>query len=203
VAYRFGFSVELRTRFTKDWDILNVRAMAAGSIPALNDARIRFALPSGISSISLAGAAPVGSFKPNPWGLYDMLGNVANWVEDCVNSYSGYSGTPTDGSPNTSGDCASRVVRGGSWSSAPRQVRAAKRFASEPDAHYLHLESMPLSLLRNVAAERRNRRVKGREPLIAFFEGESTMEWPFATSLRRPGRRRPMTGVGGMKSRPR
>jgi hypothetical protein len=51
--YRFGFSTELKTRFTKDWDILNVRAMAAGLIPAVNDARMRFALPSGISSISL------------------------------------------------------------------------------------------------------------------------------------------------------
>jgi len=52
-AYRFGLSFELKTRFTKDWDILNVRAMAAGLTPALNDARMRFALPSGISSIWL------------------------------------------------------------------------------------------------------------------------------------------------------
>jgi hypothetical protein len=52
-GYLFGFSAELKTRFTKDWDILNVRAMEAGLIPALNDARIRFALPSGISSNSL------------------------------------------------------------------------------------------------------------------------------------------------------
>ena len=52
-AYRFGFSVELKTRFIKDWEILNVRAMAAGLIPALNDARMRFSLPSGISSFSL------------------------------------------------------------------------------------------------------------------------------------------------------
>lgn len=50
---RFGFSVELKTRFTKDRESLNVRAMVAGLIPALNDARIRFALPSGISLISL------------------------------------------------------------------------------------------------------------------------------------------------------
>ncbi len=52
-AYRFGFSVELKTRFTKDWDIFNVRAMAAGLSPAPNDARMRFSLPSGISSFSL------------------------------------------------------------------------------------------------------------------------------------------------------
>src|SRR6266851_9103372 len=52
-AYRFGFSVEFRRRFTKDWGIRNVRAMAAGLTPALNDARMRFAFPSGISSILL------------------------------------------------------------------------------------------------------------------------------------------------------
>src|SRR5216684_2697603 len=52
-AYRFGFSVEFRRRFTKDWGIRNVRAMAAGLTPALNDARMRFAFPSGISSIPL------------------------------------------------------------------------------------------------------------------------------------------------------
>jgi hypothetical protein len=54
-VYRFGFAAEeLRTRFTKDWDIRNVRAMAAGLTPAMNDARMRFAFPSGISSIPLA-----------------------------------------------------------------------------------------------------------------------------------------------------
>jgi formylglycine-generating enzyme required for sulfatase activity len=81
------------------------------------------------------GTAPVGSFKPNPWGLYDMLGNVANWIGDCY--VDSYSGTPTDGSPNTSGACTSRVVRGGSWYYFPRYVRAANRsndeFSLAPD----------------------------------------------------------------------
>jgi hypothetical protein len=54
-VYRFGFcEEELRTRFTKDWDIRNMRAMAVGLTPAMNDARMRFAFPSGISSIPLA-----------------------------------------------------------------------------------------------------------------------------------------------------
>jgi len=75
--------------------------------------------------------APVGwSNKPNPWGLYDMLGNVANWIEDCY--VESYSGTPTDGSPNTSGDCESRVVRGGSWVNNLRSVRAANRYFNDP-----------------------------------------------------------------------
>jgi formylglycine-generating enzyme required for sulfatase activity len=75
--------------------------------------------------------APVGHFKPNPWGLYDMLGNVENWVEDC---YVGdYSQTPIDGTPNTSKTCTTRVFRGGSWYDVPRFVRAANRNDSTPD----------------------------------------------------------------------
>jgi formylglycine-generating enzyme required for sulfatase activity len=80
---------------------------------------------------------PIGSFKPNPWGLYDMLGNVANWVEDCY--VDSYSGTPTDGSPNTSGTCTSRVVRGGSWVSSPRGDRAAFRNSLAPDDRILNI----------------------------------------------------------------
>jgi len=74
--------------------------------------------------------AAVGSFKPNPWGFYDMLGNVLNWVQDCYTA--DYSATPTDGSPNTSGTCATRVLRGGSWGSIPRVVRAATRLDNTP-----------------------------------------------------------------------
>lgn len=78
-----------------------------------------------------APTAPVGSFKPNPWGLYDMLGNVANWVEDCY--VPTYDGATTDGSPVLSGACRERVSRGGSWSNFPRLVRAANRNNAAPD----------------------------------------------------------------------
>jgi formylglycine-generating enzyme required for sulfatase activity len=73
-----------------------------------------------------AATAPVGSFMPNPWGLYDILGNVAAWTEDCYVEQ--YQHTPTNGDPNTSGSCTSRVVRGGSWDSDLRDVRAAARY---------------------------------------------------------------------------
>jgi hypothetical protein len=53
LAYHFGFSGELRTRFTTDRDIRKVRAMSAALTPALSDARMRFAVPSGIFSIPL------------------------------------------------------------------------------------------------------------------------------------------------------
>jgi formylglycine-generating enzyme required for sulfatase activity len=67
--------------------------------------------------------APVGSFKPNPWGLYDMLGNVLTWAQDC---YGDYREAPTDGSPNTARPCTYRVVRGGSWSSDPTPLSRRK-----------------------------------------------------------------------------
>ena len=69
--------------------------------------------------------APVGSFPPNGFGLHDMHGNVWEWVEDCSNG--SYAGAPSDGGAWRSGDCAKRVLRGGSWDSNPRFLRAAYR----------------------------------------------------------------------------
>ena len=69
--------------------------------------------------------APSGSFKPNAFGLYDMLGNVWEWVEDCY--HESYEGAPTDGAAWTTGECSSRVIRGGGWSNDPQYVRSANR----------------------------------------------------------------------------
>jgi formylglycine-generating enzyme required for sulfatase activity len=74
--------------------------------------------------------APVGSFAPNPFGLYDMLGNVWQWTEDCWNE--SYVGAPADGSAWKKGDCTRRVLRGGSWSNLPDLLRSAAR--SKADA---------------------------------------------------------------------
>jgi formylglycine-generating enzyme required for sulfatase activity len=80
---------------------------------------------------SAGSTAAVGSYKPNPWGLHDMLGNVWQWVEDCyVNNYDV---APRDGNAITIKDCNSRVVRGGSWYDLPRGLRAANRVVSSPD----------------------------------------------------------------------
>ena len=69
--------------------------------------------------------APVGSFEPNAFGVYDMHGNVNEWVEDC--STVSYAGAPSDGSAWLAGDCEARMLRGGSWLNAPWDTRAAYR----------------------------------------------------------------------------
>jgi formylglycine-generating enzyme required for sulfatase activity len=73
--------------------------------------------------------APVGSYAPNAFGLYDMLGNVWEWVADC---YAPYSATPTDGSAHTASGCDKRMSRGGSWNVFPIWVRYSYRYGLEP-----------------------------------------------------------------------
>jgi formylglycine-generating enzyme required for sulfatase activity len=68
---------------------------------------------------------PVDSFDPNTWGLYQVHGNVWEWTEDCWNDNN--KGNPGDGTARKTGDCAKRVVRGGSWMSSPAGLRADYR----------------------------------------------------------------------------
>jgi formylglycine-generating enzyme required for sulfatase activity len=71
-------------------------------------------------------SAPVGSFKSNALGLYDMHGNVWEWVEDSW--HDNYDGAPTDGSAwLRGGDPSYRVIRGGSWRNDAEFIRAAVR----------------------------------------------------------------------------
>ena len=77
---------------------------------------------------------PVGSLQANPFGLYDMLGNVFEWTNDCWNVR--YLGAPSNGQPWTSGDCTERVTRGGSWMSDSWVVRSASRARGFPIERY-------------------------------------------------------------------
>jgi formylglycine-generating enzyme required for sulfatase activity len=78
-----------------------------------------------------AHTSPVGLFKPNGFGLFDILGNVWQWVEDCWSAT--YQGIPADGSPMLSGDCNTRIFRGGAWTSHPRSARSAARTGDPHD----------------------------------------------------------------------
>jgi formylglycine-generating enzyme required for sulfatase activity len=79
---------------------------------------------------------PVDSFEPNPWGLYQVHGNVSDWTEDCPSSNVTYQGAPTDGSARTLGNCGLRVLRGGSWRSVPQGLRSASRDWGPTDIRY-------------------------------------------------------------------
>ncbi len=77
---------------------------------------------------SHARTAPVGSFGANGFGLHDVHGNVWEWVEDCW--HDDYTSAPRDGRAwlgNNGGDCSRRVLRGGSWSDQPENLRSALR----------------------------------------------------------------------------
>jgi formylglycine-generating enzyme required for sulfatase activity len=73
--------------------------------------------------------SPVGSFKPNEFGLFDMAGNVWQWVQDC--DHADYKGAPTDGSAWEKGRCTKRIVRGGSWGYFPVDPRSAYRYGDD------------------------------------------------------------------------
>jgi formylglycine-generating enzyme required for sulfatase activity len=81
--------------------------------------------------------SPVGSFKPNAFGLYDMVGNVWQWVQDCY--HDNFNGAPTDGSALSIGECSPHVVRGGSFSFNPQNLRSAFRSRDTTGTRYDNL----------------------------------------------------------------
>ena len=107
--YEYAARADTRTAYPWGDDIGNDHANCAGCG----------------SRWDLAQAAPVGSFAPNKFGLYDMVGNVWEWVEDCL--HEDYGGAPVDGSAWMTGDCSRHRLRGGSWASFADEVRSANR----------------------------------------------------------------------------
>ena len=75
-------------------------------------------------------SAPVGRFAPNPFGLYDVTGNVWEWVADCFHDK--FAEAPADGSAVEKQGCGKRVIRGGAWSFPIREMRSANRWRDFP-----------------------------------------------------------------------
>ena len=75
------------------------------------------------------GSAPVGSFAPNPFGLYDMHGNIWEWIEDCWTPT--HEGAPADGRARLDRDCRSRVMRSGSWYYFSKNAEGSFRLLSD------------------------------------------------------------------------
>ncbi len=83
------------------------------------------------------GSHAVGGKQANPWGLFDMSGNVWEWVQDCW--HDNYDGAPADAAVFPGGDCNLRVVRGGGWDSAPAYLRSAARGSLEAGLHDINV----------------------------------------------------------------
>lgn len=121
LAERFGFQGSLPTE--AQWE----RACRAGTQGATYVDGSPLGALGWYSRNSKKSTHPVGQKQANPWGLYDMLGNVLEWCADSPRSY------PVDGTTEDPvGEGASRVFRGGSWGFSARALRAAFRFAHRP-----------------------------------------------------------------------
>jgi formylglycine-generating enzyme required for sulfatase activity len=78
---------------------------------------------------------PVGSFKPNPFGLHDMSGGVSQWTADCW--FPNYHGAPSDGSPRDKRGCQERVLRGGSFRNDRTTIASSSRNHYDASVRYL------------------------------------------------------------------
>ncbi|MBY0241194.1 MAG: formylglycine-generating enzyme family protein, partial [Burkholderiaceae bacterium] len=105
-------------------------AFSCGDVISTDQANFdgNFTYGSGVKGVFRQGTTAVGSFPPNPWGLFDMHGNVWEWMQDTMHPT--YEGAPLDGSAWMEGnDQARRMLRGGAWLYPPRYLRTALRNA--------------------------------------------------------------------------
>jgi formylglycine-generating enzyme len=99
------------------------------------DATLADKYPGYVASTCRDGAlntSRAGAYRANAFGLHDLIGNTSEWVEDCATM--SYEALPDDGRADTSGDCASHIVRGGSWGTMTKDYRVANRMRYAADA---------------------------------------------------------------------
>lgn len=114
--WEYACRAETTTPFSSGTTILTQQANFNGS----------YTYESGTMGEYREKTVPVCSFDPNSWSLFDMHGNVWEWVDDCW--HGSYDRAPTDGAAwleANDGDCSLRVLRGGSWFTDPTFVRSA------------------------------------------------------------------------------
>lgn len=132
-AYSFGDDPDDICRYGNSAD-LDVKAVAPEMLQAFSPGtQLQFAnCHDGFALTS----APVGSYEPNRFGLYDMHGNVWEWVEDCHSD--SYVDAPSDGSAWTAPGCELRILRGGGWGIIPDLLRSALRLGREHEHYSKH-----------------------------------------------------------------
>jgi formylglycine-generating enzyme required for sulfatase activity len=137
-----------------------------------------------------ASPAKVGSYEPNPFGLYDMAGSVWEWVSDCW--HDSYFGAPDDGSSWDEEGCHAKVVRGGSWRNDAAHMRSAIRFWYDANGQYIlfgfrvartlstHANALPTNLLPNVQRldeARLGQKSREQPPILSFVDLVLNNRW--------------------------
>ena len=103
-------------------------------------------------SVNSGRTQPVGTKKPNAWGLFDMHGNVWEWCSDWDGSYSAGETEDPTGAP-AGASYHKRVFRGGSWGSTAAYCRSAARNACQNNPHYYRLSGLGFRLVRTLPAQ--------------------------------------------------
>ncbi|NKB43573.1 MAG: SUMF1/EgtB/PvdO family nonheme iron enzyme [Alphaproteobacteria bacterium] len=132
----FEYATRAGTRGPWFWGTSNADACAYANVADSTFRRLYDYQPLFACDDNHERTSPVGSYQPNPWGLYDMLGNAWEWTEDCV--HTDMRKVPTDGRAwreEDEGDCTKHIPRGGSWMSGTDWVRAAAQ-AGDPTLYH-------------------------------------------------------------------